>query len=459
MLEKKNTKKHFFLNFISLFGSPIMVSIAFIWIFSYTRANDWIKYEEAIFYAVVGVLIGCFSVPLLGFILLKKGFRTKKVYKIFLAFSIITFTMPTGVMLYYGPIQLFSAGDKAPQLLVVNRAGSNGIPDMAVVYWNESPTKDSLSFRNETSGIWEHFNETIPKNSHVFVLSNLSPDTQYFYRINNENPTYNFTTMSGNNDTFRFGFSSDAHFGRDISNNTASIEILKQISDPINNYSMFVSGGDLLQDGFNDFHWKTALDSISPYTIPFRPIMGNHECFLGGENNYLKYLYPEEMPTSSGSRFFYRLDINNIHLFLLDIEWGMDLYESENQLTESGQTQKEWFEAELSSVPDEDWTIVVTHCNFYSSSGDQWEMINTFNKTFVDNDVDIVLSGHDHQMEILNESTSGIVYNIVGAFGGAQGSADPPSDYSSWYKIQQHGFLEVNIRGNFTDLIYRTPEN
>jgi hypothetical protein len=66
-------------------------------------------------------------------------------------------------------------------------------------------------------------------------------------------------------------------------------------------------------------------------------------------------------------------------------------------------------------------------------------------------------------METLNNS--GIVYNIIGTFGG-----HPDPDYTTkdvnqegtgslWYLSGQHGYLDVEINGTTADLIFRSPED
>jgi hypothetical protein len=107
---------------------------------------------------------------------------------------------------------------------------------------------------------------------------------------------------------------------------------------------------------------------------------------------------------------------------------------------------------------------------YYSSGyfvdGEPWwdnqAMIDEFEPLFLQYDVDIVFSGHNHHMEYLNNS--GIVYNIIGGFGG---HLDP--DYATqpvgqegtgsvWYHPGQCGYLDVEINGITANLTFRTPE-
>jgi hypothetical protein len=72
----------------------------------------------------------------------------------------------------------------------------------------------------------------------------------------------------------------------------------------------------------------------------------------------MKYLYPDKVPSNTGSRLYYKIEINNIHIFMIDLEWGTETYTAE---------QKAWFEAEISTVPLDDWVIVINHAMYYTS--------------------------------------------------------------------------------------------
>ena len=92
------------------------------------------------------------------------------------------------------------------------------------------------------------------------------------------------------------------------------------------------------------------------------------------------------------------------------------------------------------------------------SWADQPDMINTFEDLFIEYDVDLVFSGHNHHAEIL--SNSGIYYHIAGTMGGLP---DPEagiiSDSRVWYKNieteDDFGFFEVDIHGDNATVTYR----
>ena len=70
--------------------------------------------------------------------------------------------------------------------------------------------------------------------------------------------------------------------------------------------------------------------------------------------------------------------------------------------------------------------------------------------------MDIVFSGHNHQLELLQES--GVTYVACGAFGG---KPDAPTAFlspaSQWYAAGPYAFADVTIKGTEADISFRNP--
>ncbi|MHA1746125.1 MAG: metallophosphoesterase, partial [Promethearchaeota archaeon] len=201
---------------------------------------------------------------------------------------------------------------------------------------------------------------------------------------------------------------------------------------------------------------------FSPYTsqIPYRPVLGNHDGLFGGFSYWEDYFYPSTLPSeSSNSSLWHRFDFGtDLHVFMLDLEWGTETY------TEA---QKTWFEAELAAIDPEDWIIVMSHAFYYASSTyyddipwfDNPEMIATFQPLFAANGVDLVLSGHDHQMEHMSQES--VDYFIIGGLGGVfdKNATIMTEANSHFYNNTNHGFLDLQFLGNSVTASFRTPEN
>jgi hypothetical protein len=124
--------------------------------------------------------------------------------------------------------------------------------------------------------------------------------------------------------------------------------------------------------------------------------------------------------------------------------------------------QKQWLLEQLESIPRDDWCIVMSHTFYYCSGGyiqgwawyDNQQTIETLSPIFEEYDVDIVMSGHKHQAEVLQ--MNGVTYMVLGCFGGPQ---DPERTYISpasiWYKQGAYAFADVTIDSGEATIIIR----
>jgi 3',5'-cyclic AMP phosphodiesterase CpdA len=231
--------------------------------------------------------------------------------------------------------------------------------------------------------------------------------------------------------------------------------MLADIADPDNSFDMFFYLGDLVEYGFQDDQWQEAFKALSTATsvIPSRLAAGNHDTLFSGFGNYMDYCNPEGSGAETASPW-YRIDAGDIHFLILDVEWSAESYMD---------AQASWLEDQLQSIPADDWTIVMSHGFYYASgsysNGWNWydnpETIDAVTPLFNEYGVDVVFSGHVHQLELLDNS--GVTYCICGAFGGLP---DPERVYTSpsslWYVNGQYAFIDVSIEGDSCTLIFRS---
>ena len=369
--------------------------------------------------------------------------------------AVIAIILPSALMGWLVPQASQRAGDKEVQLMMADGTGKYGIPNLAVTYWTINPTQNTLKFgESNTSNI---VIEDKPSQQHAFMLRDLQPATEYWYSLNDAEPVQ-FVTMPGKEQPLHFAVGSDSHIGADTARNDLTGKMLQEIADPANNYQMFFFLGDLVELGFKDTQWQEAIQVLSTTTsaIPSRCVVGNHDTLFGGVNLYKDYMYPQPMELQTGSRLWQRIDVGNVHFLLLDLEWGTDSYTPE---------QAAWLERQLSTIPTGDWRIVMSHCYYYCSGGywelwpwyDDKDMIDKLVPLFEKYHVNLVFSGHNHMLELLQKNN--ITYVVCGAFGGLP---DPERSYISpasiWYMANQSAFMDVTVSQDTATLIFRDPD-
>jgi len=357
--------------------------------------------------------------------------------------------------------QFSRSGDVPPQLILTGSHGN--APAVALVFYTEKSTANTIVYDGKTIA------EATPSNQHWFNLD-LEPGTNHTYSINGQLPVHFRTPALGK---LRFAAAGDSHSGGTGGTNNPLLTLLLGSSGVGNSsenltakmygtmksdgYDMIFHLGDATQYGFSDAHWKNAFRLAAPTTasIPIDYLPGNHDTMFGGLGLYKTYLC--QNGEGENTCLMKHIQNGNIDIITLDLEWGLQCYTPE---------QQQWLEKELASVPHDHWLIVMSHTFYYASGADEegwtWydnkDTIKTLVPLFEKYHVDLVLSGHTHDTEVLKKN--GVTYGIFGTLGGIP---TPERTYVSpasvWYKTNVYGFADVNIDGSTATLIVRDYNN
>jgi acid phosphatase type 7 len=262
----------------------------------------------------------------------------------------------------------------------------------------------------------------------------------------------NFLCSSQQQRTFRFAAAGDAHIGNKESRTDLTSKMLDHIAS--DKYDAFFLLGDLVDLGFDYSFWVKAfriMESLNS-AMPTCYVPGNHDTMYGGLEFYKKYSLQDK-----NENLWRRIDIGNIHFLILDIEWVTQTYTKE---------QEKWLVTQLEDIPKKDWCIVMSHTFYYCSgrNKDGWNwydnsiLIKQISPLFEKHGVDLVLSGHMHQTEILQKN--GVTYAVIGSFGGKLDTGrEYISSASVWYKSGQYGFVDVSISDSIGELKVRDIKN
>jgi acid phosphatase type 7 len=366
------------------------------------------------------------------------------------AMAIISISLCIAFASYVFIPMVGGSGDTPPQLMMVESQSPKGMPGLAVVFYTDKPTKNTIVWGQEGVKLFS-IREKEAARKHWFRLRSLKPDTEYMYAVNNRKPVW-FRTPPGDGQPIWFAVGGDAHVGNQTSSEAVTKAMLEQIAKPTNGYDAFFLLGDMTQLGFSDNYWRDAGREFGPYTqsIPTAILPGNHDTMLGGLPFYEKYQEPPG--PGAGQDLWQRIDIGKVHFLLLDLEWELQTYTP---------AQKTWLIKELETLPKDDWKIVMCHTFFYSSGAyeDGWpwydnkSVIKELSPVFEKYGVDIVMSGHKHDNEILRKN--GVTYVVTGAFGGEPDKGfDYISPASVWLKKGAYAFADVTINGGLATISF-----
>jgi hypothetical protein len=227
-------------------------------------------------------------------------------------------------------------------------------------------------------------------------------------------------------------FSSDPHYGSPRADAEERRRILASVS--ASGASAFYLAGDITDFGTRS-QWLDAASSIDAGLRgpAFASVMGNHDSYGNGKRWWNEYLNRD--PSAVNGYFEHRWP--GLRVIGLDLISGLSGW---------NERQESWFKERLADTRPGETLIVLSHMFYYSSGIEGWhddpKTIARLCPLFVRYGVDLVVSGHNHYMELLE--AEGVKYAVVGAAGAA---FDPVPTFvspkSKWFLRGRHGWLEV----------------
>jgi predicted phosphodiesterase len=232
---------------------------------------------------------------------------------------------------------------------------------------------------------------------HNACLTNLSPDTTYFYQIplalgdNSEETIYSFTTLPDGTEDFTFVLIGDMQPSSE--DEAARVRTMSEaVLDE--NPHMVIQLGDFVQRGTNQNYWHHALTGAAPLisSIPMATVLGNHDWGYDDGSVWRKvFPFDYEFPDSSA----YAINNSNARFLFLDC------YEENYSLSAE---QLIWLEDQLESTPADSFLFVIMHASIFSSGTENMDrdIQEMLAPLFDKYDVTAVFYGHDHMYEHYN---------------------------------------------------------
>jgi len=256
-------------------------------------------------------------------------------------------------------------------------------------------------------------------------------------------------TLLNDKEPLSLAVASDPHWGSERSNEKARQQIIENIGS--SNYDAFLCLGDISEMGSTEANYKTAVKTFQENLngTPVHVVLGNHDALINGTGVFKKYFQKDQ------ENFYNRIDFENLHIITLNLLWDAEEFDK---------NQKQWLIEQLEDIPQDDMTIILSHCFGYSSgyldqdTGKNWfdneDVIEKVDSLIEKYNVELMISGHNHLMELLKHENTH--YAIIGTMGGI---LDSVSDYTSpqsiWMNNQTYGWLDLQVYQNRLELIYK----
>lgn len=294
-------------------------------------------------------------------------------------------------------IMLTISGNPATSRAVSWRTGVEDTVSVAeLVKLTPAPELEEGAVRiSGTHTFWEE-GAADYKMGHKVLFDNLTPGTQYAYRVGNGqnwSEWFQFKTASDRVEPFSF-----LYFG-DVQNDIKSLgsRTIRQACLHFPDARFMLFAGDLVGRSTRDY-WDEFFYAGGWLfgTIPSLPVAGNHEYYPNEGNkrpfsthwNQI-YTLPDNAPREDYRNRIYYTDYQGVRLI------GLDAVNVEDE--KDGRMIVGWLEETLKSNPCK-WCIVFLHYPVYScSQGRNDDSYREILKPVLEKyGVDLVLQGHDH---------------------------------------------------------------
>ncbi|MFN3411902.1 MAG: metallophosphoesterase family protein [Exilispira sp.] len=455
-------------NFIFIILPVLLMILFIIFLFSLPATFGIIKWNEYYKNLFIKILFLPFVISFIGIfsIIFKKNKFLNKLFSILsLILNILFVFILLATTIYIISNSTPSFKQIQAKIFLLDTTGSYGLADIGIYlktdkkeiiqcdYFIESDPNRIKTIKDDKESF-----------EHKFIIKDLIPDSIYNFKLSN-GKTYKIKTPAidiSENFPFSFAVSSDPHFGRDRSRNDYTKKILDFAQKDKNN-SFFAILGDFVETGYSKSDYQLVSDFLSENltNLPLIAVMGNHDAFVGGHRFY-KTIFSPFYTINTESPYYkhyqYRLKNNNIHIINLSLLWGVEDFSLK---------QKRFLIKELSLTSTEDIVIILSHSFIYASGyteegGIPWfdniSAIKTLEPVFKKYDVDLVLSGHNHTMELIDKDN--IYYAIIGAFGGLPDREKTfTSSGSLWYSSGKYGYAKISLYPQYFIITFLNENN
>ena len=276
---------------------------------------------------------------------------------------------------------------------------------------------------------------------HEATLTGLTPNTKYEYRVgygtDRRSDWYRLETAGASvYDVLIYPDSQSGDYSQ-------WEEIVKSSALRNPRTALYISMGDLVDNGEHAYQWRTWLNSIKPLSanVPLATTLGNHEMYtldwkMREPYAYLNYFAVPPNGNEIFNRRYYSYDFGDVHYIVLDTM----LYESNHEDNHDTHhpdlydVQVQWLRQDLTANTKK-WTVVLMHRDPFQYAFDRPGANRAvgfddegvlFMPIFDEFNVDLVLSAHLHSyrnrghVRNFDRDSSGPLYILTGIAGDAR---------------------------------------
>jgi hypothetical protein len=325
--------------------------------------------------------------------------------------------------------------------------------DMVVVWATDGRTDGEVEW-NGQNAMGESYCYNHDMAFHMATMTGLEPGQEVTYRVG-DGSTWSeemtFTTIDPNANRFEWIA---------IADHGMSDEGL-QVSDAIladTTAQMVTISGDISYANGDQSMWDDYFDVNEPSmtTIPWMTAVGNHENEPGIEFEAYDHRFDADGAKEVEPHWYSR-NLPGVHMVFMSTEHGYD----------AASAQFAWLEADLAAVDRKvtPFVVIIGHKPMYSSNsyhGSEVALRDALEALYIENEVDLVIAGHDHFYErttpVVAEAVQGAgeapVHLVIGIAGrSAYEDLDEPAPvWSAFRENSTYGWTRIIYDGDASTL-------
>jgi predicted phosphodiesterase len=230
------------------------------------------------------------------------------------------------------------------------------------------------------------------------LLNNLTEETEYVYRVGNEDgwSEYDTFTTPSSSESFSFLFAADPQIGagEDIDDDIAGwSETLSQALDCFPDTQILLLGGDQVNSASNTGQYDGVLSPSLLTSLPVAAVVGNHDVGAALYSQHFAYSNVDEN-TITKSAGDYSGDYWFVRSNTLFMALNSNMTNTQDHINFMNQ-------AILAAGDSIKWKVVMFHHSVFSTAGhstnaDIIARRESLSQAFTDLQIDLVLMGHDH---------------------------------------------------------------
>lgn len=251
--------------------------------------------------------------------------------------------------------------------------------------------------------------------SHKALAENLTPDTEYSFRVGKPGAWSSIGSFrtAPNTSSFTFNYTTDTQANTPMMFDVSQYTVTKAM-EMFPNARFNLNTGDFIEtsststtkSSSSEWEWERWFATMQNHwmKIPIVPVLGNHDVSIV-DKNFFRHFNTDDSYNRENPSFATKIDGTNysfVYGNALFIILNYEEYRTPGYLDHLGN----WISEQVAKYPDVKWRFLASHRNIYTGASHHAKAdLKTIREAMISyidkNDIDFYFQGHDHVYEVI----------------------------------------------------------